>query len=383
MSGIAPALRGGAMSVALALSLAVLGCARPAPVQRPATTRALQPPTAAPWPEADALFHRDPRWLGGDAAVSVALDGERVLWLFGDSFIAARAQPGQPPASRRGAAFVRNSVGLQHGLDPSRAALHFYWRTAADGAPGSFFPEQDGCWRWPGHGLLLDSALTIFLMHVCPDTAGAGGLGFRVAGWTAVRVADASGEPAAWQLTPLATPVARALSTVGAAVLLHGEHVYAYGVRDAGDSGDHAVLLLRWRRADFARGDLMRPEYFGGAERGFGEHDPALVIEAGASELSVSPRPRGGYVAVHSRGFGAAPITLRWAEQLTGPFGPPRDVYLPEEARERGVLVYAGRAHPELTGADLVLTYASNTLDAEALLDDLSLYFPRFVRLSF
>src|SRR6187402_497960 len=61
--------------------------------------------SAAPWPEADALFRRDPRWLGGDAAITVALGGERVLWLFGDSFI---AHPGE--RSRERARMVRNSV---------------------------------------------------------------------------------------------------------------------------------------------------------------------------------------------------------------------------------------------------------------------------------
>ena len=44
--------------------------------------------TAEAWPAADALFHSDPRWRGGDAAYSVPLGGDRVLWLFGDSFIA-------------------------------------------------------------------------------------------------------------------------------------------------------------------------------------------------------------------------------------------------------------------------------------------------------
>jgi len=307
----------------------------------------------------------------------MALDGDRVLWLFGDSFIAASAQ--RPATSRRGAAFVRNSVAVQRGRDPTRAALRFHWRTNADGSPASFFPEHGDCWRWPGHGLLLDSTLTLFLMHVCPDAAQSGGLGFRVAGWTAVRVENASDEPSSWQLTPLATPETGALAAVGAAVLLHGEHVYAYAVRDG---SDHAVLLLRWTRTEFAGGNLMRPEYFAGVERGFGTGPPAVVIEAGATELSVSAWPSGGYGAVYSRGFGPAPIAVRWATELSGPFGPAQDVYVPEEARRSGVLVYAGRAHPELTGADVVLTYASNTLDANALLDDLSLYFPRFVRLT-
>src|SRR5215467_7748298 len=45
--------------------------------------------TAAPWPEADCIFRSDPRWLGADAAFSVDLGQGRVLWLFGDSFVAS------------------------------------------------------------------------------------------------------------------------------------------------------------------------------------------------------------------------------------------------------------------------------------------------------
>ncbi|MCA1832070.1 MAG: hypothetical protein LC750_04915 [Actinobacteria bacterium] len=58
----------------------------------------------------------------------------------------------------------------------------------------------------------------------------------------------------------------------------------------------------------------------------------------------------------------------------------PHVVFQPEEARRPEVFVYAGKAHPHLTGADLVLTYAS-IAEADVTLADDSLYFPRFVRL--
>jgi hypothetical protein len=45
-------------------------------------------------------------------------------------------------------------------------------------------------------------------------------------------------------------------------------------------------------------------------------------------------------------------------------------------------MIYAGKAHPELTGADLVVTYATNT-DWERCLDDPSLYYPRFLKVTF
>jgi len=46
------------------------------------------------------------------------------------------------------------------------------------------------------------------------------------------------------------------------------------------------------------------------------------------------------------------------------------------------VLVYAGKGHPELTGAPLVATYASNSTRLPTLVADTTLYYPRFVRVS-
>src|SRR5687767_2838197 len=85
-----------------------------------------RPLTATAWPEADRLF-RDARWRGSDDAYSIHLGGERVLWLFGDTFI---ARPGSP--TRVGSAFIRNSVAVQTGLDPLTATMGFAWRGTDD-----------------------------------------------------------------------------------------------------------------------------------------------------------------------------------------------------------------------------------------------------------
>src|SRR5262245_25248473 len=70
-SGMAP----GPVPLSLA-TLALAACSDPPPIR------------AEAWPEADALFRQDPRWLGADAALTVDLGGDRVLWLFGDTFVA-------------------------------------------------------------------------------------------------------------------------------------------------------------------------------------------------------------------------------------------------------------------------------------------------------
>ena len=307
------ACRMAALGLAATLACSAASSAAPVRTERAPRESAI---AAAPWPEADALFRRDARWLGGDAAISVALDGERVLWLFGDSFI---AQAGE--RSRARARMVRNSVGLQQGLDPSRADMAFFFGRAQDGAPASFFAEQGAAWFWPGDGLLLDGALTLFLTRIEADTGSA--LGFRVAGWSAVRVTEPEAAPDRWRVQPLPAPDTAAIGVVGASVLLEGDFVYAYAVREP---GDHAVLLLRWARGDFARGDLLRPEWFAGEHRGFAAAPPVVVLAAGATEFSVSRAPRGGYVQLQSRGFGAGPIALRSAPSLAGPFGPLTDL---------------------------------------------------------
>ncbi len=86
------------------------------------------------WPEADALFHSEPRWLGSDATYGVELGGGRVLWLFGDSFITTSSAH-----VRSQSVLVRNSVTLQTGADPAHTAMAFAWGQDAAGKPSAFF----------------------------------------------------------------------------------------------------------------------------------------------------------------------------------------------------------------------------------------------------
>jgi len=86
--------------------------------------------TATAWPEADRLFHSYPRWLGADAAYSFDLGNQRVLWLFGDSFVGG--------LKWRRSRMVRNSIAIQKGYDPSAASIRFYW----GGKLTFFFPEE-------------------------------------------------------------------------------------------------------------------------------------------------------------------------------------------------------------------------------------------------
>jgi len=75
---------------------------------------------ARQWPRADALFHRDPRWLGSDADYSVPLRDGRILWLFNDTLVATT-----PRHLRSRTRFVRNTVAIERGNDPTDASMRF------------------------------------------------------------------------------------------------------------------------------------------------------------------------------------------------------------------------------------------------------------------
>jgi hypothetical protein len=311
---------------------------------------------SAAWPEADALFKQNPRWLGADDAYSIALGGDRVLWLFADTFIAT-----SDAHVRSESKLIHNSVGVQTGLDPASASIEFAWHEVD--APTSFFPEQADVWYWPGDGERVGDGLLIFLMAVHKVE---GGFGFGVIGSDALWIADADAPPASW--TPITVATFREPGRVpgSASVLVEGEFLYAFG------DGDGGADLLRWPLAAVGPQPLPEPEVIA---------SPALL--ATQVEFTVHHDPaRSVYVHVQSEGFGGTDLAYRTAPALAGPWSGPTVFHRPAESDLEDAFVYAGKAHPELAGADLVATYVANSFEFADLFADPSLYYPRFVRVT-
>jgi len=343
---------------------------------------------AEPWPEADARFASDPRWLGGDGALSIALDGERTLWLFGDSFAADGSLPRGERTDRTGRAgsvMVRNSIAIQDGSQLATARLRFYTRSDAQGRPSAFFPDDPGkpTWLWPGHGLRTRDGVIVFMHRMAPDES-PGGLGFTPAGPVVLAISNIDEPPPLWRIERVAMPALPSAGLVGASVLREGAHVYAFGVRDP---GDRALTLVRWSAERFLSSDLASSEVWVSASEGFvREGSAGALLSPVSTELSVTHDPRGighGFVLMHSQGFGIAPIEVRFAPRLTGPWSRPSVIDLAPYVAQSdggGTMVYAAKAHPEQRGAEWVVTFAINSLEPTRIWTDLSIYFPRVLR---
>jgi hypothetical protein len=365
---------GRSLMVCLALLL-LAACGGP-PTPSPAPPPSSAAIQARPWPEADALFRSDPRWLGADDAYSIDLGDDRTLWLFGDTFVSTSILN-----TRILSTMIRNSVGLQTGRDPSNASMTFYWRTIG-GQPRSFFPGEGETWFWPGHGLLVEGRLIILFMATRPSSEG---LGFAHTGWRAVSIPNPDQPPAAWQLDWLETPTNPFGLIVSGSVLRQGEQVLAYSVREP----EHTIHLVRWPVERFAQGDLSQPQWWDGEDRGWVPQQdlreaPQALFAGGQTEFSVHYEPTlDRFLEIQTIGFGPVDLGFRLGDSPVGPWTPLETFYRPEEYGQSRILIYAAKAHPQLAGADLVLTYATNTYPYARLVLRNDLYYPRFLGATF
>ena len=334
--------------------------------------------SAQSWPEADLLFRKEASWLGADDAYSIDLGNSRVLWLFADSFVALR-----PGGTRHQSKMIRNSVAIQQGYDPPSASIKFYWHTK-HGEPASFFGEQRDVWYWPGDGIVVGGRLLVFLMKIHATKTG---LGFEAFGWAAVAIDNPHDEPSRWRVRWLNVPANDLNVIIGSASLLRaGDFVYAFSVQEP--AGKHDVYLVRWPVDRAAEGDLREPFWWCGSDQWVTQtqlkQKPAVVFSEAQTEFTVhfdSTLKR--YIQIQTVGFGAASMALRSASEITGSWSGLEPFYRPPESDRAGIFVYAGKAHPELKGGDLILTYVANNSNFGALVDDRSIYYPRFLKATF
>lgn len=81
-------------------------------------------------------------------------------------------------------------------------------------------------------------------------------------------------------------------------------------------------------------------------------------------------------------GFGPAAVIRPAAPRLTGPWSAPGTLFVPAQAQFPRIMIYQGKAHPELEGAELVVTYGTNSFEFGDHLTQAWLHTPRFVRVN-
>jgi hypothetical protein len=321
------------------------------------------------WEEGEKIFRSDSHWLGGDGATSVDLGQGRVLWLFGDSFIDLSGS-----GVRRTSGLVRNSIAIQTGYDPTSAGMQFFWKMKGT-KPAAFFSLAGDHWYWPASGIMISKRLLIFLMEVKMAN---NVLGFETCGWKAVRIDNPQRKPNQWILTYLKSSQKQGF------VIGSGNPVVENGFLQvfATDFRNRAIYLVRWPERSVAAGALVRPQWWAGEKAGWTgskdtEDTPHSIIAKGQMEFSVAYRPQlKSYLQIQTLSIMNPCLAASAAKTLTGPWSSHNCFFTPPEQGVPNTLIYAGKSHPMLCGADMVFTYIVNTTKEYRLLKDMSIYFP-------
>ena len=322
-------------------------------------------------PETNNYFTNDLHWRGADGAASVDIGNGKILWLFSDSFICTDSSK-----SRKKSVMVRNSIAIQNGYTLKNDSLKFYWDERKKG-PQSFFQVPGNSWYWTGHGTMIKDKLLVFLMKVHAVKTG---LGFEAYGWAAVLISNPQDEPAKWKKKYIAGAETYGLLAGSAAVLKDEKYMYAYG---AVEPATHEVYVLRWKITDAYNGHLAKPEWWINGKwmerKSKQPVPPALFI--GGTEYSVHYDPSlKKYIQVQSFGFGEASIGIRMADSIHGKWTEPYMIYKPVYPVIKKPFMYAAKAHPEIHGDGIYITYNVNSFDFDEVLENQTIYFPKIIK---
>jgi hypothetical protein len=275
---------------------------------------------------------------------------------------------------------VHNTIAVQTGRDPTTASIAFAW-SGGGATPGSFFAEDGDRWFWPLQGIRIDGVLVLFMQRI-RGTPGQG-LGFADDGCRAVLVANPDDDPHAWRTTAVdlsAMPGMPSGIDLATAVARQGDDVFMLAIAEA---DDHAGYLAKARAADLAAGNFGALAWWNGSAYVAGAAPAKVMDNAGPENSLHFDSTSKKWVHVRSDGFGATTIVASFADKPEGPWSQPRTIFRPPEDDRANAFVYAAKAHTEIdAGAgSFAITYATNTFaDFGTLVNDSSIYYPRFVK---
>ncbi len=340
---------------------------------------ALAAAAATPAPDLDARFASSNGWLGADGIYSVALPGDRTAWLFSDTWTGV-LKDGRRDQPR----MINNSVGVTEGSGPAR----FFFPAGAEGKAATPFTPPDGRgWYWLWAGARDGQRLGLFAARV--EKAGGGGaFGFALFGTALGIVENPQDAPAAWRARWRDLPAAWAPHLFwGSSALSHGGYIYVYGYTENKGKGlDFQRSMLVARAPAGQLDDFAAWRFYGKSAW----HESAKEAEPScpgvATEYSVTYIPaRKRFLLITHDLFLSPKIIARTAETPWGPWSDKTEVYAcPESSGARGIFCYAAKHQPVFSTDDtLAISYAANANDMGTVLNDLSLYVPRFIRVPF
>ncbi len=311
-------------------------------------------------------------WYGGDGAYSIALDGRRTLWLFGDTFVSEE----KGRKDRIGMEVILGTTPAVSTCAGEQFSIRYYPKKISGKFASSFGPDQ---WLWPQDPFIAERVLYIPLLVIRPLPGPQKPFHFEIAGHRIARIKDYSAEdPHDWPVDYLdwTGAIAPGIEALAAASVVHGRFVYFYPLYKSGKDGvfTHGNLLARVT-ADHLENPAGHFEYWtsAGWQKNITPENIRMIFSPGIPELSVRYSEENEewlavYLSPEDKGRRLLYKTSRRPE---GPWSPPGtlissigEVDPASALYNPQTFCYAGKEHRQFArGRELVVTYVCNSLE--------------------
>ncbi len=351
------------ISILLCLSILFISCSTFCPGKY---TAQLTPAQCLPF------FPDQNGWYGGDGAYSIALDQQRTLWIFGDTFVSEDADR----KDRIGMDVVLGTTLAVSTCADNRKFSIQYFLKKKDGKFTSSF--GDGEWLWPQDPFIAGGALYIPLLVVENLMPSQAPFNFRITGHKIARIKDFSAsDPRQWAVDYLdwSGALAPGIEALATTSIVEESYVYFYPLyRYAKDNiGISGNILARLSidRLDNPAGSFEYWMQDGTWQKTLKPRDVKIIFPSGVSELSVryhaaEQKWMAVYLSPESKG---SHFLFSTAQNIEGPWSRPlpftqaiAEVDPQSPLYHQDTFCYAGKEHQQFSsGRNLVVTYVCNS----------------------
>ncbi len=313
-------------------------------------------------------------WYGGDGAYSIALDKERTLWLFGDTF--AASENGRK--DRIGMDVVMGTTLAISTCGENGPFKIKYFLNKKNGKFLSSFGENE--WLWPQDPFIVNHVLYVPLLVVKAMLDLSEPINFKIVRQKIARIKNYNlSDPRQWTIDyiDLKEAIPPGIEAFATTSVVFQNHVYFYplytAVKKTGKISGNVLVRIPADKIDDPANFMEYLSKAGKWETGMVPAKAMIVLPAGVSELSVRYHADDNkWIAVYMSSIMTGnQLLYQTADKPEGPWGKPIVLIAtvpevdPQSTRyDKHNFCYAGKEHIEFARpGNLVVTYVCNSAE--------------------
>ena len=323
-------------------------------------------------------------WQGGDAACSISLGNDRVLWLFGDTII------GNNDGGKRNVLYphINNSLAITTKLPSQKIDLDFYWNLDQD-KPRSFFPSLNhspNIYYWPTNGLFVDNKLIIFCFSIQGNFKGEYLDFWSTVGTNMIVVNNPHDNPLEWKTNNIELGIGNDNYGIHSGLYYDYPNIFFIGYKNDKDNTRFSFLAKAVLNDLIESGSSEELRYFSNNKNDnyWSKKNDYLarLFIPGSTESTIYYMGKRKLFLCTTYNPLVNEQYILTAKKITGPWNGPFKVF---ENPDHVTMTYAFRIHPALMSDEdsIIFSYISSPEgDIRNDYIDQKYYRPRFIRMN-